>query len=321
MQPPRVSIGLPVFNGEKYLEQTLDSILAQTYTDFEVVIADNASTDQTAEICQAYAARDARLRYFRNDENIGAAPNHNHVFALSRGVYFKWSGYDDLIGPEFLARCVEVLDQHPDVVLCIPKSKIIDENGVIVGDHEYAADATLPTPHQRFVDFVRNPDTGNHTYGLMRADVIRKTSLHGSYPSSDLVFLAELTLYGRFYVIPERLFSRRRHEKQSTVGALQSERSRVLWFDTALADKIVLPKWQYLFGYLKAIRRAPLTMSQRAHCYATIVRWALLPQHARAMIKDLLLALDRLSVRAWRRALSHGHSSSRGPEQQIKQSI
>src|SRR5512141_2931759 len=119
---PRISIGLPVYNGEKYLELTIKSILAQSFTDFELIIADNASTDRTQEICQIYAARDRRIRYLRNEQNLGAAPNHNRVFQLSSGEYFKWSGYDDLIKPDFLAKCIDILDRNPSVAICMPKT-------------------------------------------------------------------------------------------------------------------------------------------------------------------------------------------------------
>ena len=114
---PRVTIGLPVYNGQNYLVETLESLLAQTYTDFELVISDNASTDRTEAICRQYAAGDARIRYYRNDENIGASANYNRAFELGRGEYFKWAAHDDLLAPTYLERCVEVLDANPDVVL------------------------------------------------------------------------------------------------------------------------------------------------------------------------------------------------------------
>ena len=93
---PRVSIGLPVYNGQEFLEETLHSILNQTFNDFELIICDNASTDRTAEICRSFAKRDRRIRYYRNEINLGAAKNFNGVFFLARGEYLKWSDNDDL---------------------------------------------------------------------------------------------------------------------------------------------------------------------------------------------------------------------------------
>jgi len=114
---PRVSIGLPVYNGENYLEEAIDSILAQTYKDFELIISDNASTDRTPDICQAYANKDPRIRYYRNEKNIGAAVNFNRVFELSSSEYFKWAAHDDIIAPDYISECIEILDNDDSIVL------------------------------------------------------------------------------------------------------------------------------------------------------------------------------------------------------------
>ena len=164
---PHVSIGLPVYNGEKYLKQALLSILSQSYTDFELIISDNASTDRTQAICQAYAAKDPRIRYYFNEKNLGAAPNHNRVFELASGEYFKWAGYDDIITADFLQRCVEVLDLKPEVVLCMPKTSFIDEHGNYIGDQPIKIDVSLTTPHERFGNLVQKLEVGDFIYGLM----------------------------------------------------------------------------------------------------------------------------------------------------------
>jgi glycosyltransferase involved in cell wall biosynthesis len=294
-EKPRVSIGLPVFNAEKYLEQALDSILAQTYTDFELIISDNASTDRTSIICQAYAARDERIRYYRNDKNLGAAQNFNRVFQLSSGEYFKWAAHDDALAPEFLARCVEVLDQNPHVVLCYSWVKIIDENGIFEVDYDPGPDTSSPRPHTRFHNLTLHPEYATQQMGLIRAQALRKTDLHGSYPSSDEVLLAELALLGQFYEIRERLFLYRRYRQQ--LAQAMDERSRVPFYDMSLRDKIVLPKWLYLFACLKAIKRAPLTWDEKVHCYLTMVRWVLVAPHFRAIGKDVLLAVQKATAR------------------------
>src|SRR3954468_18589343 len=107
---PRLSIGLPVYNGEDFLAESLDSLLGQTYENFELIISDNASTDATADICRGYANHDSRVRYLRQQHNIGLAPNHNFVFSESRGELFKWAAADDLYGRDLLKLCVEALD-------------------------------------------------------------------------------------------------------------------------------------------------------------------------------------------------------------------
>src|SRR5260370_10566620 len=128
---PRVSIGVPVYNGENFLRETLDSLLAQTFEDFELIISDNGSTDNTPHICREYALRDNRVSYHRCDINRGFSWNNNHVFQLAQGEYFKWADHDDLCAPEYLERCITVLDARPDVVLCDVIPSNIDETGAI----------------------------------------------------------------------------------------------------------------------------------------------------------------------------------------------
>src|SRR5262245_39663132 len=111
---PTVSVGLPVFNGENYLAEAIDSILAQTYRDFELIICDNASTDATEKIARGYADTDARVRYHRNVTNIGGARNQTLAMNMARGRYFRLSAHDDKIAPTFLEECVKVLDERPD---------------------------------------------------------------------------------------------------------------------------------------------------------------------------------------------------------------
>src|SRR5436853_274761 len=113
MRDPKVSIGLPVFNGETYLAGALNSFLSQDYEDFELIISDNASTDQTAAICKEHAAKDNRIRYYRNETNIGASPNYNRVFQLARGEFFKWGAHDDECHPTLLRRCLEIFRDGP----------------------------------------------------------------------------------------------------------------------------------------------------------------------------------------------------------------
>jgi glycosyltransferase involved in cell wall biosynthesis len=102
MNVPRVSIGLPVYNGQNYLRCALDSILQQDYTDFELIISDTASADASPGICQELARKDGRVRYYRNETNIGARGNYNRVFELARGEFFKWASHDDEFHPSGL---------------------------------------------------------------------------------------------------------------------------------------------------------------------------------------------------------------------------
>jgi len=152
--------------------------------------------------------------------------------------------------------------------------------------------------------------SANFFYGLIRANSIAQTSLHGNFTSADLVLQAELALYGRFIVVPEYLFLRRDHPEQSTKGVWRSERARAAWFDTALAGKIVLPKWRFLRSCLQAVNRAPLSLAERLTCYAYVFRWLLLRRNFWALWKDLAVAAQRLIVRPFQKRRSRSIENS-----------
>jgi glycosyltransferase involved in cell wall biosynthesis len=289
---PRVSLGLPVYNGEKYLEKTLDSILAQTYQDFELVISDNGSTDRTQAICERYAAMDPRVKYHRNPKNIGIAPNFNRAFELSSGEYFKWADYDDILAPEFVEKCVEVLDAHPNVAVAFPKTRFINENGDFISDFEPPDAASSSQAHIRFKSIILDPDhIVSQASGLIRAEIVRRSVMNRSYPCSDEVLVAHLALLGDFYEIPVYLFFYRLHARQSTKGVLASERARVKFYDTSLVGQVVLIKWLYLKDCLYAIRTAPISAHQKRMCYLYMVRWLFVPKNLRSITKDILLAI------------------------------
>ena len=297
---------MPVFNGEKYLEQSLESILAQTYVDFELIISDNASTDRTQEIVESFASSDRRIRYHRNHTNLGASPNYNQVFKRADGEYFKWASHDDMLNEYYLEECVEVLDNNSKVVLCYTKSRIIDEQSAVVGESSYGLDLSSPKPQDRFREIVLSlesvPRTPIVIFGLIRSNVLDKTGLIGSFPSSDVVLAAELALYGSFYEIPKGLFDWRHHADQSVRGELASDRKRTTWFNTSFERKVTLPKWQYLIGYLKAIKNSALSSSAKLYCYAQMTRWMLLMNNTKPLVKDLLLAAPKLPIVALRKS-------------------
>jgi glycosyltransferase involved in cell wall biosynthesis len=299
---PRVGIGLPVHNGENYLAETLGSILAQTYSDFELVISDNASADRTEEICRAFAAMDERIRYFRNEENLGAAENFNRALELSAGKYFKWAAHDDLCAPEYLARCVEILDRQPEVVLCYPKTRIIDGQGEFVEDYFDGFHLDSPKPHIRFRDVFRAPGLCNPVFGLMRARILKRTGLIGNYAASDRVLLGELALHGQFYEVPEYLFLRRGHPQRS-MAANVTDSEIAAWFDPAMRGKILFPRWRRLLEYLRAAKRAPLSQAERIRCYMQIGRFVLSPSKLGGMAGDLLKAV-KLALRVFGKHVS-----------------
>ncbi len=273
---PKVSIGMPIYNGEHFLPQTLDSLLTQTYKDFELIISDNASSDRTQEICQQYAAQDSRVRYLRQSANLGASQNFNYVFEQASGEYFKWAAHDDLCAPEYLARCFEVLDRDPQVILCYTQAQAIDEDGQVV--RQYVAKPNLESS-QAYTRYVESlTDDRDITvvpiiiFGLIRRDVLAKTPLIGNYASSDGVLLGELALHGRFHEVPECLFSYRHHAEQSWVTN-PDRRSLESWYDPKRAQKITFPKWRLLKEHLRSIRQGPVNWDQRFRCYVFMIQW------------------------------------------------
>ena len=216
MNHPLVSIGLPVYNGEKYLEEALDSLLSQTFKDFELIISDNASTDKTGDICQCYLEKDDRVRYYRSETNLGMHRNWNYVFELSSGKYFKWAAHDDLYAPQFVEKCVDILDRDASVVLCSTRTKIVNENGQFLKNYDVFVTADLLKPHERFYNMLAVDHWCFQIFGVIRSDVLKETPLHGYYFGSDRNLLAELCLHGRVYEVPEYLFLRRDHPAAST---------------------------------------------------------------------------------------------------------
>ncbi|MHC4952196.1 MAG: glycosyltransferase family 2 protein [Planctomycetota bacterium] len=255
------------------------------------MISDNASTDKTQQICQAFADQDPRICYFRNPVNIGASGNFNRVFELSKGQYFKWMAHDDIIAPDFLARCITVLECDPSIVLCFSTISIVDTYGAIERSDfsNHLARVGLDHSSERFGDLILERHGCYHIWGLMRATVLAKTSLIGNYIGSDRGLLAELGLYGRLYEISEDLFMLRNHTGRSC-KALPFY-LRTAWFDSSMRGKRVLPNWRILLEYLKAVQRAPLSLDDRVRCHLLILYWIGAKGNWARLLLDLLVAL------------------------------
>lgn len=297
---PRISIGLPVYNGEDYLALAIDSILAQTFTDFELIISDNASTDRTEAICHEYAARDSRIRYHRMPQNMGGAANYNNTIDMARGEYFKWAAHDDLIAPTFLEVCSKVLDERPDVVLVYAQVVNINEDGEIIEHYESGFNLTSDDPIERFRKFFKAPVKCNPVFGIMRTAQLRKTLRHGTFIAADRILLGELSLLGKIYEVPEHLFLRRIHPNMST-EANKSTRDLAGWFDPRNRHKIQLPKWQWLVEYMRAIDRVPLTAAQHREARKVVLQVMLPPRKWPAMIKEVAKAAVELPIVSYNR--------------------
>jgi glycosyltransferase involved in cell wall biosynthesis len=286
---PRVSIGLPVYNGERYIVEALDSIVSQTFTDFELVISDNASTDATVEICEEYSSRDDRIVLHRNETNRGAAWNYNRVFALSRSEYFKWASHDDRCVPTFIERCVAALDANPDVVVSYPRTTVIDAAGEVIEMDEDDLPLDSPDVVRRFAGCL-NPMKLCHNviFGLMRRSVLLKTNLIGTYLASDRRLVAELSLHGPFEEIPDRLFFRRKHK--ANIGVALKD---LQFYRPGMRRRFVMPEWRLLGEFLKLARGAPFGTREKMRLTAVVLRWAAenreeFSWQLKAMVKGLL---------------------------------
>ena len=267
---------MPVYNGEPYLKEAIDSILTQSFKDFELVISDNASTDRTREICLDYVAKDNRIRYYRNKQNVGAATNHNRVFELSRGDYFKWAAHDDVLAPEFLSKCFNLLERDKSIILCHSLTGRISETGELTGKYNTGIRFGSSRPNERFGDSIAfSNDSWVLLFRLIRPASVRMTRLFGSYIGSDRNLLAEISLAGKVYEIPEMLFYRREHKQAYTNKLHKSAQQQSAWWSKTQARTLYFPYWRRCLEYFKSVRRMPMKWTEKQLCNAQIIAWLL----------------------------------------------
>ncbi|MGH6913380.1 MAG: glycosyltransferase family 2 protein [Geminicoccales bacterium] len=286
---PQVSVGIPVYNGENYVAHAIESVLTQTFRDFELIICDNASTDRTEKICRRYAAQDSRVRYVRNERNLGAAPNFNRCFHLSTGEYFKWQASDDALEPTFLERCVALLDANADAVLCQSHVAIIDENGETLEIYEGDLPGIgSPRISDRFGAAIL-PHKVMDFFGLMRRPVLAGTLLHADFPGADRVLVAQLALRGRFLRIAEPLFLNRNHPDRYQRAICLAERAT--WHNSSSTNPVVVPSLTVYRWYIREMRRQVDEPAERLRCYGHLLRWWTQKMVLKRLFWDLLAAL------------------------------
>lgn len=270
---PTISIGLPVYNGERYLAGTIAQLLAQDFEDFELIIVNNASTDSTDEICRAFAQQDRRIRYYVNPSNIGASPNWNRTFQLARGEFFKWAMHDDDCHPSLLRLCLEPHRNGPsNTALVFPRANIIDGEGKTKFTLDEPVASTSAHPHKRLAKVLHHIGYANALWGVIRSDMLRRARPAGSI-EADLVLVVDLSLQGLLVQIPDVLYGLRRHERNAT-EINHTERALMTWYNPADAKKrILLPHWDRVFlEYFKCIQNAPLSSRERVLCGLTLLR-------------------------------------------------
>ena len=269
MSLPRVSIGLPVYNGERYLAACLESLLGQAYGNLELIISDNGSTDATPAICGRYGIRDHRVRYVRHERNRGGAWNHNYVLSLATGEYFKWCGADDLCHPWFLRACVAALEADRDAVLAYPQSVVIDDAGRATERTATRLPLDAPDVVTRFTSVMSALClTQNVFYGLYRRAALLRAAPLGSFPAADRCLVGRMALLGRFAVLPDYLMYRRRH-----TGNQRSLAAEQRFYRPAVAARFHPREWRVLREHIANVMRARLPAATRLRLLRAIGRW------------------------------------------------
>ena len=268
---PILSVGLPVYNGAQWIVDAIESILEQSFTDFELVIVDNASNDDTESLCRDFATRDNRVKYHRNLTNIGLYQNFDRAFALSTGQYFKWAADSDFCLDGFFEKCLAVLDTRPDVVLVYPQAYLLmlDPRGEEI-INEYFDDFNLEDerPSERFSKYLNREKINNIMHGIIRTSALRQTSLIRALPGSDISMVAELSLLGKFIEVPERLFVRRFDQQTSSMlMSKEIAKARKTPLGASLMQKIDLHTYRFI-----STCKAPISAIEKFRVCLYLVR-------------------------------------------------
>ncbi len=262
----KITVGMPVYNGEEFIREAIESILFQNYEDFELLISDNASTDNTEKICREYEKADRRVKYFRNSENKGASFNYNLVFELSTSPYFKWAAHDDICRQGFLKSCIELFEgSDDDTVVCYPSAEIIAADGMVRKVKFTDLDINQKSSGQRLKYLILNLKECNMVHGLIRKSALEKTRLIGSFFASDVILLIELALQGKIRRIDEKLFCRRIHPGNSR-KANRSYEEVAVWFDPKNRGKVFMPLCQLQVEMIRSILNSDISLKQKGRC-------------------------------------------------------
>jgi glycosyltransferase involved in cell wall biosynthesis len=260
-RPPLVSIGVPVHNGERFLRRALDSLVSQSFQDWEAIVSDNRSTDGTWAICEEYQARDPRIRLLRQTTNIGAAANFNAVLQAARGSYFKWAAADDELHPEFLQACLAVLEREPTLDLVHARALLIDEDGGVqapVNSHGLTLCSTDAVGRCANLLRVCNIDSQvvmQLVMGLFRRSALLRLPPIGNYYGADLTLVFEAVLRGRVGEVDQVLLCFRRHGASSSYRRVPRAAEQQRFYDPRVANRIAV-QLQFRRRYWELARAA-----------------------------------------------------------------
>lgn len=306
---PQVSIGVPVYNGDLYLEEALTALRDQDLADVEVIISDNGSTDETPKIARRFADADPRFRYVRSEVNRGIPWNFNRVLELARAPLFMWNAADDVVGPQHLVRCRDALLAHPGAAIAFPRVTLVDAAGEVVG---YMDDQDLDylglSPGARVDQLLRRQSWQAIAWGgVLRTDALRAMGGHPTFFGGDIVLGIRSALRAEWVVVPERLFSCRRHDHQNSKAVGADPIVQVRSYDPGFRRPVAFPQWYLALRMLTETVVAPVPAADRARALAAVLRRWTVPQWR-------LLAYDvkRNAIRLTRGTYRGAYSASSG---------
>lgn len=285
---PLVSIGVPVFNGERYLRASLDALLAQSFTDLEVIVSDNASTDATWAICTEAALCDPRVRTIRQERNLGAPANWNFTARQARGRFFKWASASDLCAPHMIERCLDAM-QDESVVLAFGRTAFIDDDGRELGVFERDFPVEDARPHARFRRVCHELSINNAQSGLIRMDALRRTRLDRLYPGGDRVLMAELAMQGKWKLIGEVLLYRRAGAQHFTAMRTSSDLNQM--FRPGVAGELSFLNLRRHVDFIGSALASPVAPGERLRAAMAALKG--LYWDRRGMREDLSRILNR----------------------------
>ena len=275
MSERRLGIGLPVYNGQRYLGAAIESHLSQSFGDFDLVISDNGSTDATPEICMGYASKDKRVKYLRSAENRGILWNHRRVFAAmeSPTPYFRWAGADDIVGPGLLEAMVAVLDARPEVEAVMPDTKNIDEHDAIIGSMGRVLDLQSSDVFERAHDILVANYQHVIAYGLLRASTLRLMRTGPDYVGWDPVFIWELALRGKIVQLAGPVLLRRFHP--GSISRVKTVKEMRKWVEPNSKAGMNFPHWTWAYERARALFACPLSTRDRLRIGMFLARYTM----------------------------------------------
>ena len=273
---PLVSIGLPVYNGENFVAEAIQCVLDQTFSDWELIICDNHSSDRTMAICLKFAEQDSRIHVYQNPRNMGVSFNYNEAFRRSRGRYFKWMAHDDLFAPQFIETCVEELEKNERLALVFPKMCHVSTDGQVLRRQATDLSVLGSTVDSRAKQFMALATQGMDfiwlAYGLIRREIIEQSGAMGLHAGDDQVLLFKIALRGNIKQLDVEMFFRREHAQASTCkrGSTVRERAKFAYADDN--RRLILPWCRLLKEHMMCVLNSHITFKAKLRCATAVIR-------------------------------------------------